>query len=899
MKSLKTSLALLLALAVTGRQTVLAGVTVPQDQGAAGVWQKLLKLKTTASALHTTAHPDDEHGGVLSQLSRGQGARLALLTLNRGESGDNAIGAELFEGLGLIRTEELIDSDRYYGVDDQYFTTVADYGFSKRLDEAFEKWGRENVLRDMVRVIRMNRPFVIVSRFQGNQRDGHGNHQTAGLLSEEAFRAAGDPKMFPEQIAEGLRPWQPMKVYQGGQRENEEWAIRVDPGAYSPWLGETYNNFARIGLSFQRSQNSGRLQLSRGPQFGYYKRAGSTVTVPAKEESFFDGIDTTLPGLFKALGKTAPAGADAALQAIDKEVAAATAAFSLTNPAATVPALARGLKATRDAIALIGTAEPDATFVLKVKEKQFEAAITAALGVDFKATAQAAGVPEPTGPFAEFAAAPTMPAPVPGQTFEVRAMFTNRSGVEVSVKGIELKTAAGWKATPSGAAPASTLKENVTASQRFSVALADDVALSSKPYFSRPTIQQSRYDIADAKQIHRPASEAPAIAVAHYSVDGVDVNAHEVVVRREANLPYGYELRELRVVPALALTVTPSSAVVPLKAAKKQVQIEVDLLNNVEGDIAGDLALKLPAGWVSTPASHPFKYARAGERGSFKFSVAIPTLEDKGYEITAVAKANAREYTEGYAIIAKRDLETRYLYRASTVSVRGIDVTVPAGLKVGYVMGVGDQVPTGLAQLGATVTMLGEKELATSNLSQFDTIMTGTRAYAVREDLKTYNQRLMDYVKAGGNLVVLYNTQEYVPNKWAPYPAQLPGRAEEVSEEDSPVEILAPAEPVFNTPNKITLKDFDNWVEQRGSKFWTEWDKAYTPMINTWDKGQAKQSGGWLHATHGKGHYTYFAYAFHRQLPYGVPGAYRLLANVLSLNKGVPAKAAAAAPAKK
>ncbi|HRB14005.1 MAG TPA: PIG-L family deacetylase, partial [Vicinamibacteria bacterium] len=355
-------------------------------------------------------------------------------------------------------------------------------------------------------------------------------------------------------------------------------------------------------------------------------------------------------------------------------------------------------------------------------------------------------------------------------------------------------------------------------------------------------------------------------------------------------LPYGYEMRELRVVPALALTATPGSAVVPLQALRKRVSVEVDLLNNVEGDIAGDLSLKLPKGWTASPASQPFKYARAGERGVFKFTVSIPSLENKGYEIQAVAQASGREYTEGYSVIAKRDLETRLLYRPSTIGVRGIDVAVPAGLKVGYVMGVGDQVPAGLAQLGAAVTLLGEKELASSNLAQFDTIMTGTRAYAVREDLRTYNQRLLDYVKAGGNMVVLYNTQEFIPNKWAPYPALLPARAEEVSEEDSPVEILAPREPVFNYPNRITAADFENWVEQRGSKFFTEWDKAYTPMIATWDKGQEKQRGGWVHARHGKGHYTYFAYAFHRQLPYGVPGAYRLLANVLSLNKAPAAK---------
>lgn len=884
MRSMKTLYVSLLA-AVTAAASAGAGPALPQDHGASGVWQKILKLRTTASAMHTTAHPDDEHGGVLSHLSRGQGARLSLLTLNRGESGDNAIGSELFDGLGLIRTEELIVADRYYGVDDQYFTTVADYGFSKTIEEALTKWGKENVLRDVVRVIRMNRPFVLISRFQGNQRDGHGNHQTAGMITQEAWKAAGDPKMFPEQIAEGLRPWQPMKVYIGGQRENEEWTLRVDPGVFSPWLGETYNNFARIGLSFQRSQVSGRVNLARGPQYGYYKRVGSTVTSGAKEEGFFEGIDTTIPGIFKTLGRTAPPGVEAHLQAIDREVTNAAVAFSMTNPSATVPALTRGLKATRDALAALGSSEPEAAFILKVKERQFQAAITAALGVDFVASAQAAGLPEPTGPFAAFAAAPTMSAPVPGQTFEVRAHFTNRSPVDVTMRGIVLDTAEGWNVSSTGPDAATALGNNATSSQRFSVTLAPNVSLSSKPYFSRPSIQESVYQVSDVKQIHRPASEPPAVAVARYTVMGTDIETREVVVRREANLPYGVESRELRVVPALALTVTPGSAVVPLKAARKRVQVEVDLLNNVEGDIAGEVVLNLPKGWTSSPAKQAFKYARAGERGVYRFTVSIPSLEDETYEITAVARANGRDYTEGYSVIEKRDLETRLLYRPSTITVRGIDVSVPAGLKVGYVMGVGDQVPSGLAQLGANVTLLGEKELASANLSQFDTIMTGTRAYAVRDDLKTYNHRLLDYVKAGGNMVVLYNTQEFVPNKWAPYPAMLPQRAEEVSEEDSPVEILAPTAPVFNYPNRITAKDFDNWVEQRGSKFLTEWDKAYTPMIATWDKGQAKQSGGWVHAPYGKGHYTYFAYAFHRQLPYGVPGAYRLLGNVLSLNK--------------
>src|SRR3989442_4138680 len=246
---------------------VLPAQTLPQDQGAAGFYFKLRKLQTTASALHTTAHPDDEHGGALAMLSRGQGARLALLTLTRGESGDNAIGSELFDALGLIRTEELLRADQYYGVDQQYFTTVIDYGFSKRLEEALVKWGRENVLRDVVRVIRIERPLVLIARFQGNERDGHGNHQTAGLITQEAYRVAGDPSVFPEQIKDGLRPWQPLKLYMGGVRENEDWTIRVDPAIYSPWLGDSYANFARAGLSYQRAQNGGPNEPQTGPAF--------------------------------------------------------------------------------------------------------------------------------------------------------------------------------------------------------------------------------------------------------------------------------------------------------------------------------------------------------------------------------------------------------------------------------------------------------------------------------------------------------------------------------------------------------------------------------------------------------------------------------------------------------
>ncbi len=875
---------ILLAAAVLAAGPSVHSQMPAQDQGAAGVWQKLRKLQTTASALHTTAHPDDEHGGMLALLSRGQGVRMSMLTLNRGESGDNAVGPELFDAVGLIRTEELLVADRYYGVDRQYFTSMIDYGFSKRLDETLDKWGREHVLREVVRVIRTDRPFVVIARFQGNPRDGHGNHEAAGLITQEAFRAAADPAMFPEQLAEGLRPWQALKLYMGGVRADEDWTLRVDTGVFDPVLGDSYQNVSRLGLSFQRSQTGGQFVPQAGPSVSYYKRLQSIVEAPAKEQTFFDGIDTTLPGIYRALRRETPAGADAALRTIDREIAAAVEGFRMVAPSAAAPALARALAATRAAATGLG-ADPDVASLLTIKEAQIQETLAASLGVAFTAFAQPAGTREPTGPGAAFARPVGMPPVVPGQAFEVLAMFVNRSPVEVKGLRVALEGKGDWKVAPApeprdGAA-------NVPVATRFTLEVPRTVALT-RPYFTRTGIQDPRYTVSDATQAHRPSADPALTAVARFEVAGVPVVVRTPVTRLEANLPYGYDTRVLAVVPRIGVTMSPAQVVVPLGAGRKPVTLRTEILNNADGRSDGTIRLEVPAGWTVAPASQPFTFARAGERAHFSFIVTPPALEDREYRIAAIASSGGQEFREGYDTIQKRDLETRYLYREAAASVRGVDVMVPAGLQVGYVMGVGDEVPAGLAQLGAEVQLLGAQDLASGDLGRFDAIMTGTRAYAVREDLKTYNRRLLDYAKNGGNLIVLYNTQELVPSQYAPFPAELPRNAEEVSEEDSAVRILAPADPVFNRPNRITAADFDRWVEQRGSKFWSSWDAAYTPMIATQDRGQSPQSGGWLHAAYGTGHYTYFAYAFHRQLPYGVPGAYRLLANLLALNQPAP-----------
>ena len=513
---------------------------MPRQDGASETWQKLLKLHTTASVMHVTAHPDDEHGGVLAKLSRGDGARLAFLTLNRGESGDNAIGPQLFDGLGLIRTEELLNADRHYGVDDQYFTTVVDYGFSKRLEEALDKWGRETVLRDVVRIIRMNRPTIILSRFQGNERDGHGNHQTAGLMAVEGFRAAGDPTRYPEQIAEGLRPWQAKKVYIGGVRENEDWTVRIDSGEYSPRLGDSYDNVA-VWVEFPAVAEQRQIHAGVGQNWGYKHGHATTVdqskglspqskglSPQSKETTVFDGVPTTLEAAIGAGGK-----------AIDDTVAKALAAFSMNDPSAIVPTLAGGLKLTRDAVA--ATEDADALFLLRIKERQFQDAINSALGLELTAMAQPSGMSEPTGPGAAFAPPALMAAPVSGQSFEVRTRLANRGGIPISFNAaggppFMLVAERGWNVSPSANGPPSQLARHENYTHRFGVTLAGDVEMSTSRILAQGFAGVALH--AERPVAVRPAGcGAPLVAVARYTVGGVPVEIRETVKRREAKLP--------------------------------------------------------------------------------------------------------------------------------------------------------------------------------------------------------------------------------------------------------------------------------------------------------------------------------------------------------------------------
>jgi LmbE family N-acetylglucosaminyl deacetylase len=862
-------------LTLTGEKQ--AARDLSQDHGITGLYQKLLKLTTIASALHTQAHPDDEAADLVTYLGRGTGARTALLSLNRGESGGNVVGVEAFDALGLLRTEEFLLAAAYYGLDDLYFTKLVDYGFSKRVEEAYDKWGKENVLREMVKVIRINRPLVIVSRFHGSSRDGHGNHQAAGEISQQAFLLAGDPLAFPEQItSEGLRPWKALKFYRGGVQENEHWNIGLNTGEYSPWLGKSYRNFAALGYSFHRSQFAGQINELNGPAVQYYERLYSNAKSNEKENSFFDGIDTTFTGIFTITGETAPTEIVPLLTDIVTDIRQAIAALRVNTLVAVVSQLTDGLSKTRAAIRVL-TYPSEALFLLRIKERQFADAINTALGIHLQGIA----VPENTSNTRNlWEPIPTMGFAVAGKTFKVQVELVNNSTVSIEPKLIRITGPAGTRLMGNEAV-FNQLQPNQKITQSCEVALPEN-APYSQPYFYRDSLQQNQYFLKSPSHEYLPWG-APAMTVsAAYTINGEAIELQMPVQVRQANLPYGYNDYTLKIAPAIAVNMQPRQGIIPLNKKVKSVNVTIELVNNYDSIISGSLALKVPAGWKTVPQQTAFSFSRAGEKSNFSIKILMPAIEEKSYSIQATATANGKVYTQGYELISHRDMDQAVLYHAAVASIKGMNVTITPGIRIGYVMGVGDEVPHCLEQLGAVVQLLNSSDLSSGVLSKYDVIMIGTRAYAVRADLNTYNQRLLDYAKNGGHLIVLFQTPEFVPQKMAPYPAVLPDNSEEVSEEDSPVQLLDEHHPVLNYPNKISLKDFEHWQEQRGSKFFSTWDAAYTPIVATHDKGQAPQKGGWLMAKFGKGYYTYCAYSFHRQLPNGVTGGYRIMANLIS-----------------
>jgi len=896
---------------------VVDATSIPPDEGAAATWQALKRLHTRASVLMIVAHPDDEDGATLAYESRGQGARVSLLTLDRGEGGANVMSSDYWDALGLVRSEELLQAGRYYGLDAQYFTTMADYGFSKSLKEALGQWGHDRVLEQAVRVVRTVRPLIVCSVFVGGPTDGHGQHATAGLMAQEVFNAAGDPKMFPDQIKEGLLPWSPVKTYgrvpffrvsAKGMYDyaNHTWGpvgvtnhitgkweegkpsvtVSIPSGAFDQVMGQTYSQVSREGLGFQRSQNGGPSVPLPGAQMSDYHRFGSTIEGNATEESFFDGVDISLGSIAQFAGNSAPASLVSGLSEVNSLIEKAMAGFSPEKPAAIAPDLAKGkirleaLLRETEKSNLTPEAKYNVLHELRVKSRQFNDALVAALQISLNADVTPPGKDDPL--MAMFRGAqPTFQMATPGLDFPVKVHLYQPNLPSIALKTLRVAGTSGndWDVK------APTVPAQIEAGKAIDLVYSVKVPADepfTRPYFTRDGLQNAFYEVATSAPKNKPFSPYPLQAEAELTYEGTSINLSSVVqVVSKVNGP-GLLRYPMPVGPALSVALSPAAGVVPL--GSKSTNVSVRVHNNTKGVAEPSVSLVLPTGWSAEPKSIPIHFTQTGEDQSVSFTVVPRVEEGKQYTVTAVASLNGKEYKEGYTTTGYVGLRPYFLYSPAKYTTVGTDVKMAPGESIAYVEGSGDDVPAALEQIGVHVAYLSAQDLASGDLQKYNAIVLGVRAYAVRPDLVSNNTRILQYVEKGGVVIVQYNTPEYDHN-YGPYPYVMSGDPEEVTDEKSKVKILDATSPVFNWPNKITEKDFDGWIEERGSKFLQSWDAKYTPLLETHDAGQSDQKGGLVYARYGKGVYVYNAYAFYRQLPLGVPGAFRLFANMLSLPK--------------
>ena len=901
---------------------------LPEDRGAAALEQSLKRLSTTASVMMIVAHPDDEDGALLTYLSRGQGARVTLLTLNRGEGGQNAMSADADDALGLIRTNELLKADEYYGAK-QLWGTEADFGFSKTQEESFAKWSHERVLYDAVLAVRRERPQILVSTFVGGVSDGHGHHQVSGEIAQEVFKAAADPKVFPEQLKDGLQPWQPLAIYsmvpfapiKDGKMfdyATGKWAparfknyitgewtegalsadVTIPVGTLDPALGRSYTQIAREGWGQQKTQNGGANPTLSGPATTSYHlwavapvAAAKPGTTSSNDDLFHNSkvnIDTSVAALARLVGSDVPKDLAATLREIDASIKQVESKCPCKANLQVAHELTSGYRQALNLRARVAASNLDAKpkaallFTLDGKIDEFQAAFKNLLGLDLIAFTTKADNAQSSGPFRGGSADETPRSVTPGEDFRVR-IHTAQATSETRLAKIwfESQTGGQWK----HADPLQRAEVAKDADPILSLQVPEN-AEPTQPYFTRPSIEQPYYDIAHPELRLRSFAPYPLAAWAEFTFDGLPIRVGQVVQTMQRVSGLGGVYEPLVVTPAIGVRMEPEARILPLDGSALPVRVTVHAQAAAEGTVT----LNLPAGWRSQPAEAAFHLTAAGDSEPLVFSVTTDDATAGAYSINAVVHATSNshtptpapltphDYTSGWQSVGYPGLRPYNLYKPAQLKTRKIDVKLAPGLRIGYVMGTGDLVPEAIKGLGVAPHLLTAAELTTGDLSAWNVIVIGIRAYSARPELTAAQPRLDEFVRLGGSLIVQYQSANFP----APLPLSMGRMPERVVDEAAPVKLLAPAHPLLTWPNAITAADFDGWVEERGHSFLDSWDPGYTALTETADPGQDPQRGGLLVTHPGKGTYIYVAYALYRQLPELVPGSYRLLANLLS-----------------
>ncbi len=889
---------------------------VAADSGHVALGLAIRRLNVSGTFMQSAAHPDDEHNPLFAMFTLGQGLRSADVQTNRGEGGQNEIGPELFRDMGVLRTSELLSAHRIDGAQ-QYFTRAIDFGYSFSPEEVIGKWGRDETVGDFVRLIRTLRPDVFLTM---NIQGGGGDraHEATTILATEAYHAAGDPSRYPEQIKEGLRPWQPRKLYysafgggggrgRGGAGGATPRLARVNTNVYDELLGRAYADIGTDARSNHKCQGTGSglpalpgIPGGRGGFAGFaisYQLMDSTIPgeMEKDETSLFDGVDVSLAGVAQYAGANPPASLTSGLDAIVNAAVLARKTFDAGSDAATAEPIEAGLAALRTLRSQLGAmgldegARYEIDYRLNLKERDFEDAVLAAHGMTFEAVADDGLV-------------------IAGQPVKVSLAAVNRGASDVGVTSIAV---AGF-AAPAACAPGAAKKDAVyTCSADLQV--PKDATLT-EPYFTdnywKHPENPARNNFAPGVPFGVPFAPSPFRATFHVKAGSVDVTKElPIQYRYVRDLYNGDKRMELNVVPAFSVKVTPGLAVIPAARAgdapAKPVERElhVAVTNGTKGAAKAVVSLELPAGWKAAPATAAIDFEHEDESLSARFRVTAPAQVKLGeYTVRAVvtsAATGGEKFSSGYQGIEYPHVQRRQVIKPAETAMKVIDVKMAANLHVGYIVGVGDQVPPAIEQLGAKLTFIEPDDLAWGDLSKYDVIVTGVRAYERRADLRAYNRRLLDYAQRGGVVIVQYNKFEFNQQQYGPFPAKVSGNR--VTDEYAPVEELVREHPVFNRPNKIGDATWKGWVQERGLYFLGEKDPKYVDlvsMVDSFPDNPGVKLGSLVEAKVGKGRWLYVGLGLWRQLPAGTDGAYQLLANLISLPKTPVVSAASGAPPK-
>lgn len=799
------------------------------------VLQELRSFRELGSVLFIAAHPDDENTRLIAYLARGRNYRTAYLSLTRGDGGQNVLGSEFGEELGVIRTQELLAARRIDG-GRQFFTRAIDFGFSKSPKETLAIWNRDQVLADIVRVIRIFRPDVLITRFSPGG-GGHGHHTASGVLALEAFKLAGDSKAYPEQLGE-LTPWQPKRILlngggggRGGGGGSNADLLRIDIGGNDSLSGESFGTLAGRSRSMHKTQGFGNFGGSGGggPSFESFQLLAGE---PAAKD-ILDGVDTTW-GRFSG-------GAE-----IGQLVEDVITHFSPQDPPASVPALL----ILRSRLAAL-----PADGVVVEKRQQLDRILQVCLGLSVETVVPQSEV-------------------VPGEALQLRHTALVRSRVPVRWMAVRYPTAATAARQISDVVE---LRPNQAATRETTQILPANTPVS-QPYWLRQEHPAGMFRVDDATLIGRPENPPAWVVEQIFEVGGQTLVVADEPVQVTADPTKGEIRRKLDVIPPVSLKLV-SEVRLFAPGATRRVEVEVASFRT---PASGTLQLDAPAGWKVAPASQTFQFAAIGERRRFTFSVTAPT-QPATASITARAEINGVSCTSQRVEIRYDHLPRLVLQPTARLKAVAFDLAI-RGRQVGYVPGAGDSVAASLEEMGFTVTLLTGTDLTSERLRNFDAVVIGIRAFNVRKDLAPQLPALFAFVEAGGNVIAQYNNPNGLQtSKLAPFDLRL--SQDRVTDENAAVTFLAPDHPALNSPNKITSADFEGWIQERGLYFPNQWDDHFTPIIACSDPGEAPLQGGLLIANYGKGHFVYTGLAWFRQLPAGVPGAYRLFANLVSLGK--------------